>query len=137
MRIEPPLVLWPTAGVYQLQVRVYRDLRLKVGRLGFCTIPAGQYVYTGRASRALRARVQRHLRGTKRTHWHIDYLLASRHCRIECVRLAHRNPEAECAVNRSAAAHGTLPPVPRFGASDCRASCVSHLVRLAGGGGNE
>lgn len=106
---------------YQLRIAVGRELRLRVGRLGLCRFPAGYYVYTGSARRNLEARIARHLRPVKRLHWHIDYLLSSPGVELQGVR---RLREEECGVNRHT--RGSLP-VPRFGASDCRAGCGAHL----------
>ncbi|MBI4757351.1 MAG: GIY-YIG nuclease family protein [Betaproteobacteria bacterium] len=112
---------------YQLFIEVARGLEvLQVGRLGRFDFPAGLYVYTGSARRALEARIRRHVEGAARKHWHIDYLLAVPGVRVVRV-LYHDQPE--CAVN--AATPGSVV-VPRFGASDCRAGCGSHLKRLPG-----
>jgi Uri superfamily endonuclease len=106
---------------YQLLIRVERDRRVRVGRLGTFTFPAGRYVYTGSARRALDARVARHLSRTKRLRWHIDYLLAAPGVAIESVcRLA----TPECAANQAV---GGSVQAAGFGASDCRAGCGSHL----------
>ncbi|MGE5336851.1 MAG: DUF123 domain-containing protein, partial [Gemmatimonadota bacterium] len=61
---------------YQLLIEIARPLRCAIGRLGVFDFPAGRYLYTGSARRNLDARIARHLRGIKRLHWHIDYLLA-------------------------------------------------------------
>ncbi len=126
--LDPPLETWPEAGVYQVWLRVGTDLRVTVGKLGRFRFRAGTYVYTGRASRGLRARVLRHVQGEGRKHWHIDYLLAHRHVRIERVVLASFDPEMECSVNKSAGETG-LWVAPGFGASDCRDGCMAHLWR--------
>jgi len=97
---------------------------LEIGKLGWFEIPAGLYVYTGSAKRNPEARIARHLSREKRLRWHIDYLLAAPDCRVVEVL---RHAEAECEVNRRTA--GRIL-VPRFGASDCRAGCGSHLKRL-------
>lgn len=124
---RPPLEEWPPAGVYQLWLRVPVAQQLVVGRLGRCCLPAGLYVYTGRAARGPAARVRRHLRRTPRPHWHIDYLLARPAIRIAAVTLASTRPEDECRLNR---ALGGSAVVPGFGASDCRAGCRAHLLRI-------
>ena len=111
----------PRPVTYQLLIRVEGDQRVRVGRLGTFTFPAGQYVYTGSARRALDARVARHLSRTKRLRWHIDYLLAAPGVAIESVR---RFATPECAANQ--AVDGRVQVVG-FGASDCRAGCGSHL----------
>jgi len=125
----PPLDRWPDRGVYQLWLRVSVDLRVTVGRLGRFRFPAGLYVYTGRASRALRARVLRHVRGSPRKHWHIDYLLAGRGVRIERVALASDNPREECACHQAVGWHGRYV-APGFGACDCRQGCSAHLCLI-------
>jgi len=87
-------------------------------------LPAGRYVYTGSAKRALEARIARHLRQDKTLRWHIDYLLAAPGVRVVGVVRSRRT---ECAENR--AVRGSIP-APGFGASDCRAGCGSHLRHL-------
>ena len=142
---DPPPADWPAVGVYQLWIRLARAATLEVGRLGNCAFPAGDYVYTGRASRALPARVARYFRltggiaiadtlasagtrraGEPRCHWHIDYLLSVRAARIAAVRVASDDPEAECAVHQAMARWGDCV-APGFGASDCRHRCPAHL----------
>lgn len=114
---------------YRLHIRLAAPLSVIVGRLGTFLFPAGDYVYTGSARRNFEARVARHCRrGTaerpKPLRWHIDYLLA----RDEAAVLAvERLTMAECAANR--AVGGTVV-APGFGASDCKAGCVSHLRYL-------
>lgn len=126
---EPELESWPNAGVHQLWLRMLCDASLRIGKLGRFKIPAGTYVYTGRASRGLQARVSRHVRGGRRIHWHIDYLLAHRQCWIERVALATTDPAMECAVNQSMGSDGSCI-VPGFGASDCMRKCKAHLWRV-------
>ena len=117
----------PTA--YQLFIEVAVPLRLTVGRLGCFDFPAGEYVYTGSARRNLEARIARHLRSEKTLRWHIDYLLTAPGVRVHRVL---RSDENECLlVQRS----GGEVVVPRFGASDCRSGCVSHLRRLRASAG--
>ena len=122
----PALDAWPDAGVYQLWIRLRRPVVLRAGSLGQVRLAAGMYIYTGRASRGLWARVLRHVRGRRRCHWHIDYLLVSSVARIERVVLASTDPEDECRVN-AATGRGAMAVAPRFGASDCRSGCPAHL----------
>ena len=110
---------------YQLLIRVSRPVQVTVGRFGTFDFPAGWYVYTGSARRNFEARVRRHLSPHKTLRWHIDYLLAAPGVAIRDVR---RTTEAECALNQQLAGEVI---VAGFGASDCRAGCVSHLKRLA------
>jgi Uri superfamily endonuclease len=126
---KPPLTAWPDAGVYHLWVRVMTARRLRVGRLGRFLFPAGLYVYTGRAARALPSRIARHARGAGVKHWHIDYLLANQAVRLEKIVLVSLDPAAECPLNQSVG-EGAACPVPGFGSSDCRAGCKAHLWLL-------
>ncbi len=118
------------SGSYQLIMRLDRRRRIRVGALGTFWFPAGVYVYTGRASRNLRARLERHLRSEKNLRWHIDYLL--RWATIEKARILPGRAEDECSINLETAGRTRYAfLVQRFGSSDC--ACPSHLVRL----GNE
>jgi Uri superfamily endonuclease len=125
-RFTPALHVWPDAGVYQLFVQLRQSVVLRVGSLGWVRFAAGTYIYTGRASRGLRARVLRHLQGGRRRHWHIDYLLAAPAASVVRILLASTDPEDECRVNRTTADKGCIV-APRFGASDCRSGCAAHL----------
>lgn len=62
--------------------------------------------------------------GPKPLRWHIDYLLAREEATVLAVE---RLTMAECVANR--AVGGTVV-APGFGASDCKAGCVSHLRYL-------
>lgn len=106
---------------YPLFIEVAKPVHIAVGRLGTHEFPAGRYVYTGSAKRALEARIARHLRATKSLHWHIDHLLAAIGVKVVDVR---RSSRGECALNRST--KGAVI-VAGFGSSDCRAGCGSHF----------
>lgn len=109
---------------YQLLIEIARPVRITVGALGDCTFAAGRYIYTGSARRNPEARIARHLARAKTLRWHIDYLLNARGVRIVDVL---RFDEPECVINQRTV--GEII-VPRFGASDCRAGCGSHLKRV-------
>ena len=109
---------------YQLMITVEKAVRIEVGRLGDFTFPAGAYIYTGSAKKNIDARIARHLRSEKALRWHIDYLLAD--TAVTVVNVI-RSREPECRLNQSV--HGQII-APRFGASDCRAGCGSHLKLL-------
>jgi len=126
---EPSLASWLDAGVYQLWLRLPTVRRIDVGRLGKFLFPSGVYVYTGRASRGLRARVARHARCAGVKHWHIDYLLANPAVWLEKIVLVSRVPSEECAQNQVIGQDAACP-VPGFGSSDCREGCPTHLWLL-------
>ena len=116
-------------GTYLLLARLETKAALTVGRLGTFAFPRGWYAYAGSAMGpgGIPARLAHHCRSEKRTHWHIDYLLA--YSTVEAYWYVEATERLECAW---AAALSELPAarllVPRFGASDCR--CPGHLVYL-------
>ncbi len=128
IEFDRPVDDWPDAGVYQLWIQLTHDVRATVGRLGRFRFPVGLYVYTGRASRGLRARVRRHFGGAARRHWHIDYLLAKPQVAVVGVALASLDADEECLMNQAVSLTGECV-APGFGASDCRAGCATHLWR--------
>ena len=125
----PALDAWPDAGVYQLWIRLRRSVVLRVGGLGRLRFAAGTYIYTGRATRGLRARVLRHVQGGRCRYWHIDYLLGSQAARVVRVVLASTDPEDECRANMATGCNAAVAAL-RFGASDCRSGCPTHLWRV-------
>lgn len=62
------------AGGYFLILRLGRACKIACGALGELEFRPGHYVYAGSARRGLGARLARHKRKRKRTHWHIDAL---------------------------------------------------------------
>ncbi len=117
------------SGTYILQFAIQRARSIEIGRLGQHRLPVGNYFYVGSACGVggLRARVGRHLRGAGRWHWHIDYVRAV--AEVQNVFYTVTDERLECAWSQVLAG---LPlsfiPIPRFGASDCRAGCAAHLV---------
>lgn len=115
------------SGAYQLIFRLARQSDIAVGALGLHTFAGGTYIYTGRASRGLNKRIERHLRKEKRLHWHIDYLLEQ--AQMEGIRLYPDRAADECSINyHTARVLGGIFPVKGFGSSDCR--CTSHLMLI-------
>jgi Uri superfamily endonuclease len=113
------------ACTYQLHIRLSRNIKCLVGRLGEYSFPAGHYVYTGSAKRNMSARLKRHLSKEKALRWHIDYLLASRYAIITKVTTS---AEAECLLNQHVEGEVLIPG---FGASDCKSGCGSHLKYIS------
>lgn len=125
---QNPRGLPAAGGTYALLLYLSRAAHLQIGKLGAFDFPRGYYVYVGSARGAggLRARLTRHRRGTKKLHWHIDYLrTAARPCRVW---YSTRERDDECAW--AAMIQGKNPRiiVPRFGASDC--ACAAHLFHF-------
>ena len=120
-------------GVYALVLFVPKDVTVSVGKLGKQNFPKGHYTYVGSAlgkgATNIRNRIQRHLRKNKRLFWHIDYLLANEHVKIEAVVAAQSKENMECDVNGYLKSiEGATVPLVGFGASDCECMCGSHLL---------
>ena len=99
-----------------------------VGKLGCVCCPKAFYAYVGSAMNGLEARLAHHLKGNKKPHWHIDYLLKEAKvseiilCPSESFALQGRL-RGECFLARALATE--FQSVPGFGATDCK--CKSHL----------
>jgi len=110
------------SGSYLLVLRLMAWRGVTVGALGRLSIRPGYYVYVGSAMNGLAARIARHRRVRKPSHWHIDYL--RRHARFHGSVAIPSRARLECLLAarvRQVAAWA----VPGFGCSDC--SCSSHL----------
>jgi len=119
-------------GVYQLHLRLDKPKRIRVGKLGVFTFPAGRYIYTGSAMNGLIGRLRRHLKKRKKLHWHIDYLL--RHAKIETIFVLETGERVECQLNSLTLSLPNAKVIVKgFGCSDCR--CSSHLVYFGEGQG--
>ncbi|MBS7268380.1 MAG: GIY-YIG nuclease family protein [Candidatus Freyarchaeota archaeon] len=120
-----------TRGVYSLLIEITRGTRIQVGGLGIIKLPAGYYVYTGSAmgkgSSSLEGRIKRHLSDKKNNFWHIDYLLADSNSKIIGVIFAETLKNREHDVVRELKNQGEVI-CKKFGASDCKRDCVSHLL---------
>jgi len=127
--IQPRDRLSSSPGTYALWFWLDQPLTLYAGRLGEVGLGAGAVVYVGSAHGpgGLRARVSRHLREDKKSHWHIDALTALASVTAVWYTLASNRLECQWAA-RLQAVPGAAIPVPGFGASDC--SCPAHLFAL-------
>lgn len=119
-------------GCYSLIIFLKRKKTLRVGKLGVALFPKGTYVYTGSAMGGLAARLKRHLTREKKIRWHIDHLLKLPEARVGKVVVYPPAPNQECRQNRRIAAlRGATVVLKRFGASDCKSGCASHLYLFA------
>jgi Uri superfamily endonuclease len=114
-------------GTYALVLASNAARTIQIGKRGELAVEPGFYVYVGSAAGpgGLRARVARHLRESKRIHWHIDFLrmFATIHevwytTRVN--RTEHRWATALAKMRWASV------PLRGFGSSDCR--CQAHLV---------
>ncbi len=62
-----------------------------------------------------------------RLHWHIDYLLIHPAVMLTRIVLCSPDPTDECPIHQQTAGQVILTG---FGASDCRAGCGAHLLRV-------
>ena len=112
-------------GAYALILKLDREATITVGRLTTFAFPDGYYLYIGSALGGLFPRIERHIQGGKKLHWHIDYL----RCEARVVEVWYLVSEErlECDWYRAAAdMPGASILVNGFGSSGCR--CRSHLV---------
>ena len=120
------------AGCYSLIISLKRQKKIRVGKLGVAQFPPGTYVYTGSAMKGLAARLRRHCRREKKIHWHIDHLLTLPEARVKRIVVYPAAPGQECRQNRRIAARaGATVILRRFGESDCKSGCASHLFFFA------
>jgi Uri superfamily endonuclease len=106
-------------GSYILLLRLERDEEILIGKLGRIFFKKGFYGYVGSALSGLDSRIKRHLRGCKKIHWHIDYLLQ----KSEIVDVLYKEGGEECSI--AGVLITELQPIGGFGSSDC--DCRSHL----------
>jgi len=122
----------PRRGTYTLTIYVPEERTIKIGGLGVRKFKAGYYLYTGSAmgcgSTSLDGRISRHLRKEKSLRWHIDYLLAERDIIIKSIVMIESEKRLECKVNSMLRNELDAEIIPKFGSSDCKGRCGSHLI---------
>ena len=101
---------------------------IQVGRLGLFNLERGWYLYCGSAhgSGGLHSRVTRHVRSEKKLFWHFDYLRPY----LELTHILYSDSRiSECDLcGMISTLEYVSFPVKKFGASDCRRGCISHLI---------
>jgi len=108
-------------GTYILIIKFEEEKTIEIGKLGKINFKDGFYVYVGSALNGLEQRIDRHLRKTKKKHWHIDYFLD-----FSCITdifFLEDDDKKECKIVKKLEKH--LFSINGFGSSDCR--CKSHL----------
>ncbi len=113
-------------GSYILFLRLPDKKSISIGKLGMIGFPAGLYAYVGSALGGWEARVNRHMVGGRKLHWHIDYLRAE--ARVEGAIIFESPESLECRINE-AVERVALPIAPGFGSSDCGCSTHLHLLK--------
>ncbi|HUK39709.1 MAG TPA: GIY-YIG nuclease family protein [Candidatus Acidoferrales bacterium] len=116
-------------GCYSLVIDLKQRKKIRIGKLGEIEFQPGHYVYTGSAMAGLRPRLLRHLSNRKKLRWHIDYFLQDQQARVKKIFLYPAAPGQECRQNqRIGALRGAQFVRRKFGASDCKSGCASHLI---------
>jgi sugar fermentation stimulation protein A len=112
-------------GSYLLILKLSKNGKIDIGKLGKVPFKKGFYVYVGSAMANLSRRMERHRRLRKRHHWHIDHLRAV--AEFHSVLAIRSSDRLECGIAQvmSEIAEWT---VPKFGSSDC--SCETHLYGM-------
>lgn len=108
-------------GSYILVIKLEKDKKIQIGKLGKIHFKCGFYIYVGSALNGLEKRINRHLKKTKKKHWHIDYLLDF----AEVIDVLYKESETKIECEISSILDKQLDSVFGFGCSDCR--CNSHL----------
>jgi len=118
------------SGTYLLLIRLKKDTKLTIGKLGTFYFLRGYYIYSGSALKNLAKRVERHKKKKgKKIFWHIDYLLDCRDSEIQETVTFSRDTYNECGIiKRLISFREAQVLVKGFGASDCREKCPGHLV---------
>jgi len=114
-------------GSYVLLIELPEEQILAIGSLKVVRFHRGYYAYVGSAMGGFKSRLNRHLKGNKRPHWHIDYLLQK--ASINNIIVYGTNDRIECAIAQ-ALSH-QFDSTSGFGSSDCK--CHSHLFFATNG----
>ncbi len=115
------------SGAYLLVMRLDRDVRMRIGKLGAFNFPQGYYVYVGSAMKNLKQRVARHFSDKKKMHWHIDYFLDNASIERAFIYPSKRRLESKIAslFEREVDKGEAAIIVKKFGATD--SNNKSHL----------
>jgi len=110
-----------------LVIKIFEDLKIRVGRLGEVSFKEGDYIYIGSAKGCLEARLRRHLRKDKKIYWHIDYLIKSKKTKILQIWIIDK--KMECQTAEVFCQDPTTEIIKKgFGSSDCK--CLSHFFYI-------
>ena len=116
----------PEPGTYIVILRCDAGQTIRIGARGPLELKRGWYLYVGSAlgPGGLRSRLGRHLSGTGRPRWHIDYVRRATDPCTAWLCVGNEHAEHHWA-NALASTPGIVPVVPGLGASDC--SCATHV----------
>jgi len=120
-------------GAYVLIIDLCKNHSIHLKSLGDLKFEKGTWIYIGSAmgngSTNLENRIRRHFHSEKTIHWHIDHLLNS-DSNIRISVWAESSHPIECEIAKSIESLEGIQKGPRkFGASDCKNKCWTHLYR--------
>ena len=118
-------------GCYGLGFFLPERRIISIGALGERSLLEGRYIYFGSAMGpgGLRARIRHHFFPKERPHWHIDYLLNNNS--PDFVWYITGPELLECRWSQTAGMIEKVEfPIMGFGASDCKAGCTAHLIKV-------
>lgn len=107
-------------GSYILKIKLNKDKKINIGKLGNIFFKQGYYLYIGSSMNNLSKRIERHYSKNKKIHWHIDYFL--KQAELIDHEEFHSNKKEECLISNR---FNRLYSIKNFGSSDCK--CKSHL----------
>jgi Uri superfamily endonuclease len=108
-------------GSYILLITLSEEQTITIGSLKAVRFSAGYYAYVGSAMGGIKSRLSHHFKGSKKPHWHIDYLLEK--ASINSIIICQSQNKVECTIAQ-ALSH-QFDGIIGFGSSDCQ--CQSHL----------
>ena len=108
-------------GSYILLIQLPEGKKISIGSRYSVQFQRGYYAYVGSAMGGFKARINRHLKDSKKYHWHVDYLLQDAF--LTGVIICETEQRVECTIAQ--ALKSCFDFVSGFGSSDCR--CGSHL----------
>jgi Uri superfamily endonuclease len=119
-------------GVYALVIQNREEQEIRIGKLGTFIFLEGYYVYIGSAlgktATNLKNRLKRHMSKNKTLHWHIDFFLNTPNTTITRIIYANTTEPKECFLASSISKNERVKIlIKKFGASDCKSNCGSHL----------
>jgi len=117
-------IIKKSEATYILLIKVSKDLKIRVGRLGEVLFKEGDYIYIGSARGCLEKRLQRHLRKEKKIFWHIDYLLENQ--KVKILQIWTIDKKVECQTAEAFYQDPITEIIKKgFASSDCK--CLTHL----------
>ena len=114
-------------GSYLILINLSEEQIITLGKKQNIYFPVGSYAYVGSAVGGFKSRLNRHLQGSRKPHWHIDYLL--QRASISSIILCETQERVECIIAQALGSQ--FSSVPGFGSGDCQ--CRSHLFVAAEG----